>query len=189
MSSSIDITSQLVESRRCNLDALDKIYPQVYRELYRIAHGQLRRMYDMQTISTTALVNEVYLKLVDQTRCQWADRAHFLALAARAMRQILINYAEQKRARKRGGDWRRVTFEEALAASAMNAETLLAVEEALQQLTLVDKSLSQLVEFRFYGGLTEPELACVLGVSERTVRRNWRKAKALLAHTLAGASV
>lgn len=185
MSSSTDITSLLIESRNGNSAALDEIYPQVYHELYRIARGQLRRMWDMGTISTTALVNEVYLKLVDQTQCQWVDRAHFLALSAKAMRQILINYAEQKRAQKRGGDWQRVTFEDALATPAVNAETLLAVEHALQQLATLDQELCRLVELRFFGGLTEAEIACVLGVSERTVRRNWRKAKALLARTLA----
>lgn len=185
MSSSTDITSLLIESRNGNSAALDEIYPQVYQELYRIARAQLRRMWDLGTISTTALVNEVYLKLVDQTQCQWVDRAHFLALSAKAMRQILINYAEQKRAQKRGGDWQRVTFEDALATPVVNAETLLAVEDALQQLAALDENLCRLVEFRFFGGLTEAEIACVLGVSERTVRRNWRKAKALLAHTLA----
>ncbi len=185
MSSSTDITSLLIESRKGNSAALDEIYPQVYQELHRIARGQLRRMWNLGTINTTALVNEVYLKLVDQTQCQWVDRAHFLALSAKAMRQILINYAEQKRAQKRGGDWQRVTFEDALAAPMMSAETLLAVENALQQLADLDESLCRLVELRFFGGLTEAEIACVLGVSERTVRRNWRKTKAVLAHILA----
>lgn len=185
MSQSTDVTSLLIDSRNGSTAALDEIYPQVYQELYRIARSQLRRMWDLGTISTTALVNEVYLKLVDQTQCHWEDKAHFLALSAKAMRQILINYAEQKRAQKRGGDWQRVTFEDALSASAVNIDTLLAVEDALQQLVVVDENLCQLVELRFYGGLTEAEIACVLCVSERTVRRNWRKAKALLAHTLA----
>ncbi len=185
MSSSSDIASLLIESRNGNSAALDEIYPQVYQELHRIARGQLRRMWGMGTINTTALVNEVYLKLVDQTQCQWVDRAHFLALSAKAMRQILINYAEQKRAQKRGGDWQRVTFEDALAGPMMSAETLLAVERALQQLGSLDEGLCRLVELRFYGGLTESEIACVLGISERTVRRNWRKTKAVLAHLLA----
>lgn len=185
MSSSSDITSLLIDARDGNSAALDEIYPHVYQELRRIARGQLRRMWDMGTINTTALVNEVYLKLVDQTQCQWVDRAHFLALSAKAMRQILINYAEQKRAQKRGGDWQKMTFEDALASPMMSAETLLAVERALQQLANLDESLCRLVELRFFGGLTEAETACALGVSERTVRRNWRKAKALLAHGLA----
>ncbi len=185
MSSSTDITSLLIDSRNGNAAALDEIYPQVYQALYRIARGQLRRMWDMGTMSTTALVNEVYLKLVDQSQCQWVDRAHFLALCAKAMRQILINYAEKKRAQKRGGDWQRVTFEEALATSVIGVDTLLAMEDALQQLAVVDEDLCRLVELRFFGGLTETEIACVFGVSERTVRRNWRKAKAVLAHALA----
>lgn len=185
MSSSTDVTKLLIDGRNGNADALDEIYPQVYEELYRIARGQLRRMWNMGTINTTALVNEVYLKLVDQTQCQWVDRVHFLALSAKAMRQILINYAEQKRAQKRGGDWQRVTFEDALAAPLINAETLLAVEDVLQQLATLDEGLCRLVELRFFGGLTEAEIACVLGVTERTVRRKWRKAKAVLAHMLA----
>jgi len=163
---------------------MDTLFPLVYEELRRIARRQRRRI-SSDTLDTTALVHEAYLKLIDQKQASWQDRAHFFAVSAIAMRQILINYAERKHAQKRGGDWRRVTFNDALGPpGGQGAETLLAVDEAMKHLKEVDARLAQIVEYRFFGGLTEVEIGCVLGLSERTVRREWSKAKAFLSRAL-----
>lgn len=185
MSPSEDITALLIEWQQGAPDAEKRLYARVYEALREIAHRQLRRRRPGQTVNTTALVHEVYLKLVDQTQAQWQDRVHFFAIAATAMKHILINYAEKKGARKRGGGWQRIHFDEAGLAPEERAEVLLALDEALQHLAALDARLSRVVELRFFGGMTEEEIAHVLGVSERTVRRDWRQAKAFLAQALA----
>lgn len=185
MASSEDITALLLEWQQGAPDTDKRLYAHVYETLREIAHRQLRRMRPGETLNTTALVHEAYLKLVDQTQARWNDRVHFFAVAALAMRQILINYAQKKSAQKRGGGWQRIDFDEALLAPEERAEVLLALDEALRQLTVLDERLSRVVEYRFFGGLTEAEIGHVLGVTERTVRRDWDKAKRLLAVTLA----
>lgn len=165
------------------------LFPIVYNELRKIAHNQMRNAWALQTMQTTALINETYLKLLGQQKNHCKDRHHFFALCAKAMRQILINYAEQKNARKRGGMAQPITLMETIQESesqqSYSIETLLSVDEALVKLADIDQHLCQIVELRFFAGLTEAEIAQMSDTSERTVRRDWTKAKALLAHTLA----
>ena len=179
------ITRLLNDWHQGDAEACDKLFPLVYQELNGIAHVQLNRMWNLNTINTTVLVHEAYLKLAAQSEGNWHNRAHFLAVCASAMRQILINYAEQKQSLKRGGDWKRVTMPEALNAENVNSDNLLFIESALKDLTSLDERLGKIVEMRFFGGMNENEIACVLGVTDRTVRREWKKAKALLSQTLA----
>jgi RNA polymerase sigma factor (TIGR02999 family) len=163
---------------------LDRLLPLVYDELHRIAHRQLRRERTGHTLSTTALVHEAYLRLVDQTRARWVDRAHFFAVAAGVMRRILVDYARRFRAAKRGGDAQRVDLDVAEMPLDERSEMLITLDEALGRLAELNPRLSQVVEYRFFGGMTEEETAEALGVTERTVRRDWMKAKAWLSREM-----
>jgi RNA polymerase sigma factor (TIGR02999 family) len=180
------ITDLLLQVRQGSPDAMDRLFPLVYDELRRVAHRQLQGERPGHTLGTTGLVHETYLKLVDQTRVQWRDRAHFYALAARAMRQILVDYARRYRARRRGGGMRRVSLTDAAPAEEKQAELVLAVHEALERLSAMNQRLSQVVECRYFAGLTEEETAVTLGVSARTVERDWLKAKGWLYQELHG---
>jgi len=173
------ITDLLLQVRQGSPDAMDRLFPLVYGELRRIAHRQLQGERPGHTLGTTGLVHETYLKLVDQTRIQWRDRGHFFALAARAMRQILVDYARRYRAQRRGGGLRRVSLTDGTAVEDQ-AELLLAVHEALDRLAVMNERLSQVVECRYFAGLTEEETAVALGVTARTVERDWVKAKGWL---------
>lgn len=135
----------------------------------------------MDAFNTTALVHEAYVRLADQTQVQWEDRVHFFAVASKAMRRILIDRARTHQAAKRGGDMVRVPLDAVEFAADQPADTLVALDDALLQLSTIDERLSQVVEYRFFGGLTEQEIASAVGVTDRTVRRDWLKAKALLA--------
>jgi len=179
-----DITAQLQAWAAGEQTARDTLFPLVYDELRRIAHRQLRREWQGHTLDTTALVHEAYLRLVDQAHSGFADRAHFFAVAANAMRRILVDYARRYLADKRGGAPRRVTLTDDMLVAEERADTLLALDEALHELSLIDERLSRVVECRFFGGLTEQETAEVLGVTARTVRRDWTKAKGWLLRTL-----
>jgi RNA polymerase sigma factor (TIGR02999 family) len=179
-----DITGLLQAWRSGDREARDRLFPLVYQELRRIAHRQLGRERKDHTLGTTALVHEAYLKLVDQSRAQWADRAHFYAVAARAMRRILVDYARRHRALKRGAEKVRIDLDDAPAVAAERAQTLVALDDALTQLAEVDERLSKVVECRFFGGLTEEETAEALSVTARTVRRDWVKAKGWLYQAL-----
>lgn len=179
-----DITGLLVAWRAGDREAFDRLFPLVYEELRRIAHRQLRREHRDHTLGTTALVHEAYLKLVDQTRAQLTDRAHFFAVAARAMRRILVDYARRHRALKRGRAPARVSLSDAALIAEQRADTLVALDEALTRLAEVDDRLSLVVECRFFGGLTEEETAEALAVTSRTVRRDWAKAKGWLFQAL-----
>jgi RNA polymerase sigma factor (TIGR02999 family) len=179
-----DVTALLLELRDGDHEALDRLFPIIYGELHRIAHAQLLRERDGHTLSPTALVHEAYFKLVDVTRVEWRDRTHFLSMAARAMRRILIDYARQHGRLRRGGDLRRVTLDEGLIAAEQQADTLLALDLALEELAQLNERLARLVECRFFGGLTEEETAEVLGVNVRTVRRDWVKARGWLERAL-----
>ena len=179
-----DITALLAEVRQGLPEADERLYDHVYDALHAIAHRQLRKRSAGQTLRTTALVHEAYLRLVDQTRAQWNDRVHFFAVAALAIRHILVNYARRKRAQKRGGGWHRLDLDEAALAPEERADVLLALDEALDDLAALDERLSRVVVLRFFGGMTEEEIARADGVSARTVRRDWHKAKAFLAHAL-----
>lgn len=168
--------------------AVDALVPLLYRELRAIAHRQLGASPGARrggsTLSTTALVNEAYLKLAGAPRRPWADRPHFLAIAAIAMRQILVDRARARAALKRGGAFAHVTLEEDALASDGEPEALLALDQALERLTTVAPRLARVVELRFYGGLSEEEIGSVLGVTVRTVQRDWVKARMLLRRAL-----
>ena len=184
MASDQDITGLLIAWRAGDRGAVDGLFPLVYDELRRIAHRQLGRERPDHTLGTTALVHEAYLKLVDQTRAQLTDRAHFFAVAARAMRRILVDYARRHGALKRGGGTGRVSLSDAALIAEERADTLVALDEALTRLAEVDERLGQVVECRFFGGLTEDETAEALAVTSRTVRRDWVKAKGWLNQAL-----
>ncbi len=179
-----DITGLLLAWRAGDADAFDRLFPLVYDQLRGIAHRQLGRERTGHTLDSTGLVHEAYLKLVDQTRVQWTDRVHFFAVAAQVMRRVLVDYARRLRAEKRGGAPKRVSLTDAVLVAEQRADTLVALDEALTELTGVDARLSRVVECRFFGGLTEEETAEALGVTARTVRRDWTKAKGWLHRAL-----
>lgn len=178
------ITELLLDLRSGDPSALDRLFPLVYQELRRVAHRQLRAEREEHTLGTTGLVHEAYLRLVDQTRTEYRDRRHFFALAARAMRRVLVDYARRYRAQKRGGDKRPLSLDEAAMPAGHRAEDMLALDEALDRLAELDSRLSQVVECRFFGGLNEEETAEVVGVDPRTVRRDWVKARNWLSREL-----
>ena len=175
-----DFTDLLTSSRTGGEDAARRLFPLVYDELRRRAGWLRRGDHADNTLTTTALVHEAYLKLVDQTRTSWQDRAHFLAVASIAMRQILVDHARERGALKRGGDLHRVDLDSTALSVDHQATHLLELDEALTELAAIDARLARVVECRFFGGLTEDETAEALGVTARTVRRDWTKAKALL---------
>jgi RNA polymerase sigma factor (TIGR02999 family) len=178
------ITALLHDLRRGEPDAMERLLPLVYGELRRIAHRQLGRERDGHTVGTTALVHEAYLRLVDQRRTEWNDRAHFYGVAAQAMRRVLLDYARRHRAAKRDGALQQVPLDDALDAALDAAEeradALIALDEALDRLAGVAPRLARVVELRYFGGLTEADVGELLGVDARTVRRDWTKAKAWL---------
>ena len=176
-----DALDALRSGRRESLDALTAL---LYEELREIAHRHRGREQDA-TLATTALVHEAYLKLVDQSRASWNDRAHFLALAAVVMRHILIDRARSRLAGKRGGSHDVVTFDDEAVAPNEDPGALLQIDEALDRLAAMDERLAQVVECRFFGGLTHEEIAAALGVTVRTVERDWAKARVLLHDLLA----
>ena len=159
---------------------VDRLFPLVYDELRRIAAAQMKKERPDHTLRATALVNEAYLKLVDQTRVQWQNRAHFFAIAARAMRRILIDYARTRSREKRGGDQERVTLEGLESGGERELDELLDLDEALRRLEDLDARQAKVVEMRFFGGVSMEEIAKVLGVSAATVDRDWRSARAWL---------
>jgi RNA polymerase sigma factor (TIGR02999 family) len=160
--------------------ALERLRPLVERELHRIARRCLAGERAGHSLQATALVNEAYLRLVDVQRVHWQDRAHFLAMSARLMRRILVDWARAKRYQKRGGDALRVTFDEALPVSGERSNDLVALDEALEALAAFDARKSQVVELRFFGGMSVEETAGVLKVSVDTVMRDWKLARAWL---------
>jgi RNA polymerase sigma factor (TIGR02999 family) len=152
----------------------------VEQELHRLAHNYMRREKPDHTLQTTALVNEAYLKLIDQKKTHWQNRAHFFAISARIMRRILLNYARDQHREKRGGKAVQVSLSEAAALVLERTEVLIALDEALQRLAALDERKSQVVELRYFGGLDVDETAEVLKVSPITVMRDWRFARAWL---------
>jgi RNA polymerase sigma factor (TIGR02999 family) len=175
-----DLTGLVRDARQGDPTAVERLFPLVYEELRRIASQGLARERSGHTLNTTALVHEAYLKLVDQDRASWNDRAHFLAVAATAMRRILVDHARRQKRQKRGGGRRAVTLDEARVAAGQQAEDLLALDQALSELAIVSERLSRVVECRYFAGLTIDETAAVLGVTGRTVDRDWQKARAWL---------
>jgi RNA polymerase sigma-70 factor, ECF subfamily len=160
--------------------ALDELMPLVYEELRRLARRYMGRERPGHTLQTSALVHEAYVRLVGQKDIHWQNRAHFFGIAARLMREILVDYARRRRYAKRGGDARRVSLDEAMTVSAERAAEVVALDDALKSLAEIDPRQSQIVELRFFGGLSIEETAEVLGVSRGTVMRDWTLAKAWL---------
>jgi len=179
-----DITLLLGAYRSGQKEVLDELYPLIYNDLRSIAKQQLRRSWDVGTLCSTVLVNESYLKLLGGGSVSFTDRAHFFSLASKAIRQIVLNYAESKNAQKRGADWQRVTMEQTLASNEHELKQVIDVGYALEEVESLDPKLAQLIEMKFFAGMTEIEIAEVWGVTDRTVRRSWVKAKALLAQAL-----
>ena len=181
------VSCLLHELRAGTPGAFDELFPLVYDELHRIAEQQRRRWDGDETLNTTALVNEAYLRLVDQSAPDWSSRAHFLAVASTAMRQILIDYAKRKHAAKRGGRRPHVALHEIEAAlhqaedpSGMRDEVLVALDDALRRLDQRDQRQTRIVECRFFGGMSIEDTAEALGVSPATVKRGWSMAQAWL---------
>ncbi|HET7189912.1 MAG TPA: sigma-70 family RNA polymerase sigma factor [Gemmatimonadaceae bacterium] len=184
MAQHADITTQLRAWQAGDPSARERLFPLVYDELRLIAHRQLQRERPGHTLDTTALVHEAYLRLAGSTSQDFSDRAHFFAMASTAMRRILVDYARRYRTEKRGAAPRRVSLTDTMLVAEERADTLLAVDEALVELARIDPRLSRVVECRFFAGLTEEETAETLGVTSRTVRRDWTKAKGWLLRTL-----
>jgi RNA polymerase sigma-70 factor, ECF subfamily len=161
-------------------EALDKVMPVVYQELHRMAHHYMRKERAGQTLQTTALVNEAYLRLADYKKMRWQSRAHFFAVAAQVMRRILVEQARCKKFAKRGGGAQQVSLDETAIVSAGRSAEVIAVDEALTDLESWDPRKGRIVELRFFGGLSIEETAEVLKVSPTTVQREWRSAKAWL---------
>ncbi len=183
-----DVTLLLAAAREGERAAVDAVFAAVYAELRRIAHGQLRRTPHGATLRTTAIVHEAYLKLVRHESVRWEDRGHFFAVAALAMRQILVSYARRFLAEKRGAGAQRVTLEDVEIPVEERAAELLALDEALARLAERDPRLAQVVELRFFAGLSVEETAQALGIGERTVKRDWQFARTYLHRELHGAA-
>jgi RNA polymerase sigma-70 factor, ECF subfamily len=179
-----EITQLLQAWRQGDERALDKLTPRVYRELHRAARRCMSRERDGHTLQTTALINELYLRLSDLKPIDWQNRAHFFALCARQMRRILTDQARARQSHKRGDGARAVSLDDAPAISPEPSADLVAVDDALNQLAKVDERKSQVVVLRFFGGLGVEEIAEVLKVSPDTVARDWRLAKAWLMRAL-----
>jgi RNA polymerase sigma factor (TIGR02999 family) len=182
------VTDLLQAWSRGEPGALESLVPAVYAELRRRAAAQLRREGPGHTLQPTALVHELFLRLAEQTRMTWEDRAHFLAVCSGLMRRVLIDHARRRLRRKRGGTLLRVELDfEPGAAMAARDLDLVALDRALEELVALDPEQARLVEMRFFGGLSTEEAAEALGVSARTVKRDWRSARAWLLHRLSGA--
>ncbi len=180
-----DVTQLLHRCRAGEDDALEQLLPLVYDELHRIAEQRMRAERGDHTLQATALVHEAWLKLVDQREQNWNDRGHFLAIAATAMRRILVNHAHARRAAKRGGERQRITLDASAAVLEEKADDMLALDEALTRMAVEFPDKARIVELSFFAGLTHAEIADVLGVSTRTVERGWRLARAWLRRDLA----
>jgi RNA polymerase sigma factor (TIGR02999 family) len=172
-----DVTRLLHEARQGSNDALDRVLPLIYEELRRMARRQMRREAVGHTLHPTELVHEMYVKLSGGRGLDAMNRSHFLAMASRAMRQLLVDHARGRKAKKRGGEWRRTTLKDGPRAVEQSPEELLALDAALEEL---EPRQRKVVECRFFGAMEEAEIASALEVSERTVRRDWVKARAWL---------
>ncbi len=179
-----DVTRLLVAWGQGDRSALDVLIPLVHRELRRLAHRYMAGERTGHTLQTTALVNEAYLRLVDCRQVRWQDRAHFFAVSAGLMRRILVDFARSRNYQKRGGGARPITLNENLNLEAHGSTDLEALDDALNALAAIDPRRSQVVELKFFGGLTAEEIAEVLAVTPQTIRRDWRLARLWLWHQL-----
>ena len=174
------VTELLVAWGNGDKSARDELMPLVYEELHRLAHRYMGRERIGHTLQTSGLVNEAYLRLIDQSQVHWQNRAHFFGIAAQMMRRILVDYARSRQGAKRGGGAQQVSFDEALIVSEERADEIVLLDDALQDLAQFDQRKSQIVELRFFGGLSIEETAELLNVSPGTVMRDWTLAKAWL---------
>lgn len=175
------VTQLLVRLRKGEKGVFDQIYPLIYKQLHRMAHSHMVRQNPNHTLSKTELVHEAYLKMIDQTQIEFSDKSHFLAIASRCMRQILIDYARKKHAKKRGGKDKDVTYiDELFSAENKKAEELINLDAALDELSTLNERLAKVVEMRFFGEMTIEETAKALNVSKSTVKRDWMKARGWL---------
>jgi len=174
------ITKLLLQWREGKAEALDELVPLVHDELRRIARNFMRRQNPGHTLQTTALVNEAFIRLVDSNRVNWQDRNHFFAISAQLMRRVLVDVARRKNSLKRGGERVQVTLDDKLNVSDEKETDLIALDEAMSLLAELNPRQSQIVELRYFGGLTEEQIADTLEISSRTVRRDWNLARAWL---------
>lgn len=181
-----DFTQLLMKSAEGDREAFDRLFPIVYEELKQVAHRRLQHERDGHTLNTTALVHESYLKLIGLNAIQYQGRAHFFAVAAQAMRNILVSYALRRKAERRGGGRARIPLGDVVLMSERQADSILALHEALDRLAALSERQYRVVECRFFGGLTIEETAGVLRVSEATVKRDWTMARAWLNRELGG---
>ena len=179
-----DLTGLLLAWSEGDSSALEQLTPVVYRELHRLAQHYIGQERPGHTLQATALVHEVYLRLVDVNRMHWRDRAHFFAVSAQLMRRILVEFARSRHREKRGGGAARVALDEALTVSAERGPDLVALDEALKTMAVMDPRMSQVVELRFFGGLSIEETGQVLKISPETVMRDWKSAKVWLMREL-----
>ncbi len=175
-----EITQLLAEWSDGNQTALDKLYPLVYDELHKMARRYMGRERRGHTLQTTALINEAYVRLVDQKNVHWQNRSHFFAISAQIMRRILIDHARREHYAKRGGGAQKISLDEVAIVAVERASSLILLDEALTRLGEIDSRRSQVVELRYFGGLNNEEIAGVLKISENTVTRDWNMARAWL---------
>ncbi|MBT8398998.1 MAG: sigma-70 family RNA polymerase sigma factor [Rhodothermia bacterium] len=175
-----EFTQLLVRARKDAGTAVDDVVPIIYSELKRIAHRQLKRERSGHTLNTTALVHEAYLRLAGADELAWEDQVHFRAIAAQAMRRILVDYARRRNALRRGGDQERIDLDASEIAADGQTGMMLSLDSALSRLEKGSQRLCRVVEYRFFGGLSEEEIAAALQISIRTVRRDWVRARAWL---------
>lgn len=181
-----EITHLLQEWSGGNPGALDKLMPLVYADLHNTARRYMAREHSGQTIQATALIHEVYVRLVDSAAANWQDRAHFFAVCARMMRQILTDFARSRHSQKRGGGSENITFNDSLHSPSEQTTDLIALDDALNCLAQIDSRKSHVVELRFFGGLSVEETAEVLKISKETVKRDWNFAKLWLLREMSG---
>ena len=174
-----EVTALLLDWSNGDAAAYDRLVPIIYDELHRLAHRYMSRERPGHTLQTTALVDEAYLRLINQ-KVHWQNRTHFFAIAAQLMRRVLVDHARNRRYQKRGGDPRKVTLGEAMSMARDRSAELVALDDALKELARFDERKAQVVELRFFGGLSVEETANVLGVSVNTVKRDWTTARAWL---------
>ncbi len=174
------VTRLLLELSNGNRDAVDALMPLIYDELRHLASNYLRRERSDHTLQPTALVNEAYLRMVDQTRANWQNRAHFFGVAAQMMRRILVDHARAHAAEKRGHDFQKLSLDENIDKAVERSEELVALDDALNNLVKIDEQKARIVELRYFGGLSVQETAEVLGVTPITIKRHWRITKAWL---------
>lgn len=184
MTASPSITELLIDWSNGDLTAREDLFPLVEQELHRLAHHYANRLISGNTLQTTAIINETYLKLINQNDVQWQNRAHFYGIAANMMRRFLLNYLRDRNRLKRGGTFIRVSLSEATLMTDQKSDEILALEDCLCRLAEFDERKARVVELRFYGGLSVDETAEVLGVSSITVARDWNMAKAWLAREI-----